>query len=128
MVVVAKVRMPLSLLGWFCGRLFVLTFARRTAVTLAITPVLAPITGASPVAVAKAKTAVLALAVAVSFAHHGGRPFLVLIDAHGQIAQHFLVEPLLAFDFLKGGCGRVHIEERKVGFAVLAQAIGKGLH
>src|SRR5262245_56279431 len=52
------------------------------------------------VAVAETAAAIVTLAVAVDLAHHHRGTFLELLDAHRQVAQHFLVEPLLPLDLV----------------------------
>ena len=50
------------------------------------------------------------------------------VDADGEIAQDIFVEPLLALDLGEGRGRRVDVEQRHVRLAVLADAVGEGLH
>src|SRR5262249_51706942 len=112
--------------------LFVVAFARRPAVALAVAvaAVLATvaIAEAAAITIAKAETPIVALAVAVGLAHHRGGAFLVLVHPNRQVAQHILAEPLLSLDLVEGGRRRVDIEQGEMRLAVLAQTIGEGLH
>src|SRR5258708_6887957 len=107
----------------------IFSVARRPAV--AVSPVLATvaitIAEAGALAVAEAEAAVVALAVAVDLAHHCGRAFLMLVHANGDVAQHILVEPLLALDLVERGRRRLDVEQREMRLAVLAHPIRQGL-
>ena len=72
-----------------------------------------------------AATAVIA--VAIGFAHHRRRSFLVRFDADGEIAQNIFVEAFLALDLVERRRRRIDVKQRHVRFAVLANAIGEGL-
>src|SRR5262249_3388578 len=122
-----------SLLRRFRGRRFI---ARWPAVATGVAPLaagaevapLAPGAGPAGNAVAGAAPGVpvtIAIAVAIDLAHHHRRPFFVLVDAHREIAQHVLVEPLLTLDLVHRRRRRIEIHERVVRLAVLAQAVGK---
>ena len=50
------------------------------------------------------------------------------LDADGEVAQHVFVEPFLALDLVEGCRRRIDIEQRHVRLAVLADAVGEGLH
>ena len=52
----------------------------------------------------------------------------MLVHANGEIAQHVFVEPLLPLDLVERGRRRIDVEQREMRLAVLAQAIGEGLH
>src|SRR5439155_6096950 len=125
--VFARAKMPLRSLHRLWGRRFVATLARRTtvALALAITTMLAAIPVAIPqgrtIPVAEAETAILALAIAVGLAHHGGRTFLVLVHSDGEIAQYILVEPLLPLDLVERSRRRLDIEQGKMRLAIFAQ-------
>jgi len=92
--------------------------AKATAVT---------VTAVAVTAVAIAKTTTALLAIAIGFAHHRRGPLFVLLDAHSEIAQHVLIEPLLSFDLVDDGRRRVNIQEGEMCLAVLPQAIGERL-
>src|SRR5262249_41059396 len=53
--------------------------------------------------------------------------FFVLVDAHGQVADHVFGEPLLPLDLGQRRRRRVELEHGEVGFAVLANAERKRL-
>ncbi len=52
----------------------------------------------------------------------------MLVDPHGEIAQHVFVQPLEPLDLVDGGCPGLDVHHRKVSFAVLAHAVGERLH
>src|SRR5215469_3374335 len=69
----------------------------------------------------------LAVAVAVGFAHHRGGAVLVGVDANRQVPQHFFVETLLTLDLGERGRRCVQVQEGEVGLAVLANPVGERL-
>ena len=52
----------------------------------------------------------------------------MLVDAHGEIAQHVFVDALLPLDLGDRGRRRVDVDQREMRLAVLADAVGEGLH
>jgi len=52
----------------------------------------------------------------------------VLVDPHREVAQDVFIEPHLALDFSERRARRLDVEQRHVRLAVLADAVGKGLH
>src|SRR5262249_4236826 len=120
-----------SLLRLVCGRRFIARWPAVATVVAALAAVatisaVTTVAEAAAVAVAEA-AAVVPVTIAINLAHHHRRPFLVLVDAHREIAQHVLVEPLLALDLVHHRWRRIEIHKRVVRLAVLAQAIGKRL-
>src|SRR6185312_13765517 len=87
---------------------------------LARTVVIGPVL-AVPVAVAAARTVFAAAAVL----HHRGRVFVELVDPHGQVAQHVLVDPHRALELGDRRRGRVDVEEHVVALAVFVHAVGE---
>src|SRR5206468_5613214 len=108
-------------------------FSGRPAVTIAITEAAAvaipiAITEAAAIAVAEtAAAAIVALAIPIDLAHHHRGAFLVLLDTHGEVAQHIFIEPLLPLDLVDHGRRGVEVHEGVVRLAVLAQPIGQRL-
>src|SRR6476659_9929200 len=90
-----------------------------------VAAVLATFTKTTAVAVAKTEAAFLAFAFAIRFAHHGRGSFLVLINPDGEIAQHVLAEPFLAFDLIERGRRRFDIEEREMCLTIFFQPVGE---
>ena len=85
-------------------------------------------TAAKATTAAKAAAALVALTVAIDLAHHRGRTFLQLFDAHGEIADDVFVDALLTLDFGERGCRRIDVEKREVRLAVLLDAEVQRLH
>src|SRR5262245_55292944 len=77
-------------------RRFVLAVTRRAAITVPVPAMVAAVpvaeATAAAIAVTEAETAIVAFAIPVDLAHHRRRTFLVLVHAHGEIAQHVLAE------------------------------------
>src|SRR3954468_15814295 len=75
-------------------------------------PTIAPVAAIETVApVEPAAAALIALAIAVRLAHHCRGTFLVLVDAHREVAQHVLAQTLLAFDLGDRGSRRIEPEQ-----------------
>ena len=50
----------------------------------------------------------------------------MLVDAHGEVTQDVLVEPLQPFDLVDRGGAGLDIHQGEMRLAVLAQAVGEG--
>src|SRR2546423_5195980 len=88
----------------------------------------APIAPVEPVAAVEAiATPLVAVAIPVDLTHQGRGPFLVLIDANGEIAQHVFGEALLPLDLGQRGGRRIELEQGEMRLAVLADAEGERL-
>src|SRR5205085_6752211 len=101
---------------------FIGIIARATAVAA-----LARAVAALPAEAALAPP-VVAVAVTIGLAHHCGGAFLVLVDAHREVAQDVFVEPHLALDLGERRAGRLDVEQGHVGLAVLANPVGQRFH
>src|SRR5262249_43561221 len=90
---------------------------------LAVTVAVA-IAAEAALAEAAARAAVAVAVVARAALQHGRRAFLERLDAHGQVAQHVLVDAHLPLHLGDGGGGRIDVEEDVVPLAVLLDAVG----
>src|SRR5687767_14153411 len=98
---------------------FVAALAPRAAIT---------ITAIETVATVEAPAAALiTIAISVGLAQHRRGTFLVLVDAHREVAQHVFRETLLPLDFADGRGRRVELEQGEMRLAVLADAVGERL-
>src|SRR5579871_511731 len=134
----SELQRPLSLLpGRRRGGLLIFTrAARRTVATrtaivavaateaAAVLTVAAEATILARTAIAEAAVATI-VAIAIGLAHHRRGAFLEFVDAHGEIAQHVLVDALLAFDLGNNGRGAIDVEHHEMRLAVLVDAVGQ---
>src|SRR6185295_3501719 len=79
------------------------TVTPRTAIPVAAIKAIAPVEAAA--------AAVVAVAIPVDLAHHRRGPFLVLVDAHREVAQHVFAQSLLPLDLGQRGRRRIELEQ-----------------